>query len=88
MSLFTDIGRWEGYRERIYLDHAGIPTIGVGYNLRNPVVLRHVLNQFGYSVMNLGSDFDDLAMNLEMIFTMDWTNDNLADRVEEVDVTH
>ncbi|HEX5793930.1 MAG TPA: hypothetical protein VFY01_11685 [Rheinheimera sp.] len=49
MTLWTNLVNDEGAREQIYLDHRGIPTIGVGYNLANSAVLELVLQQFGYT---------------------------------------
>ena len=61
MSLFEDIGSHEGFEDKIYRDHVGAPTIGVGYNLRNEDVLKAVLEQFGYSESTLSkSNFDTL----------------------------
>ena len=49
MTLWEQLVNDEGAEPQIYLDHHGIPTIGVGYNLRNEDVLVLVLQQFGYT---------------------------------------
>jgi GH24 family phage-related lysozyme (muramidase) len=46
MSLFTEIKEHENAIKTIYLDSKGIPTIGVGFNLREGDVLEVVLKQF------------------------------------------
>lgn len=49
MTLFDELAKEgsEGARNEIYLDHLGIPTIGVGYNLRSANVLKAVLKNLG-----------------------------------------
>jgi GH24 family phage-related lysozyme (muramidase) len=43
MTLYNDLKTLESAEEAIYSDHVGVPTIGVGYNLRNADVLKAVL---------------------------------------------
>ncbi|TMP29003.1 lysozyme [Pseudoalteromonas rubra] len=42
MSLFTEIKNHESAVTTIYIDSKGIPTIGVGFNLREEKVLEAV----------------------------------------------
>jgi len=87
MSLFEEVGKaYEGFKDEIYLDHEKVPTIGVGFNLRNPDVLREVLKQFGYSTDSLSeSDFNNLQRNLLRIFEpKDWTEANKKTKISEV----
>lgn len=84
MSLFEDIGSFEGFRDSIYPDHAGNPTIGVGYNLQNSDVLKAVLKQFGYSSDTLPNDFNNLVDELSDIFEKTWTESNKTSKTNEV----
>ncbi len=84
MSLFEDIGVHEEFEDNIYPDHTGVPTIGVGYNLRNEDVLKAVLEQFGYSQDTLPDDFDDLVKKLSVIFEGNWTKANKDEKTSEV----
>lgn len=54
MTLWNNLVTEENARVDIYLDHQNIPTIGVGFNLRNTDVLRLVLQQFGYTYLKRG----------------------------------
>lgn len=45
---YDSIQREEGYEPNAYVDTEGIPTIGIGYNLR--VWLEPVLRTFGFDV--------------------------------------
>ncbi len=85
MSLFEDIGSHEGFKDNIYPDHAGVPTIGVGYNLRNEDVLKAILNQFGYSDATLPGEFKNLVDDLSEIFKdTTWTENNKGTKIKEV----
>jgi hypothetical protein len=86
MSLFEDIGASEGFKDSIYIDHVGVPTIGVGYNLRNLDVLKGVLAQFGYSSSTLSAtDFDNLVNDLVKIFKQeDWSDSNKSTKITTV----
>lgn len=44
MTLWNNLVTEENARVDIYLDHQNIPTIGVGFNLRNTDVLRLGIN--------------------------------------------
>ncbi|KAF7767599.1 hypothetical protein PCIT_a3648 [Pseudoalteromonas citrea] len=55
-NIFDFISEHEGVRKNIYFDHKGIPTIGIGYNLRNEDVLIQVLDKLGYSNDNIGKN--------------------------------
>jgi GH24 family phage-related lysozyme (muramidase) len=46
-TRFTNIEKVEGTIPWAYLDSVGVPTIGIGFNLRDPRVLARVLAAFG-----------------------------------------
>ncbi len=77
MSLFEEIKRLEDAKLNVYADSKGIPTIGVGYNLQERIVLEAVLNQFGYSINSIGIDeFKTLTDELLDIFDKTWSPQN------------
>lgn len=85
MSLFEEIGSHEGFKDPIYLDHAGVPTIGVGYNLRNEDVLKLVLAQFGYSAETLPDDYNSLVSDLLGLFRQNtWSSSNKSSKINDV----
>ncbi len=85
MSLFSEIKKHENAVETIYIDSKGIPTIGVGFNLREDNVLEAVLEQFNYSTTSLSqSDSDKLKESLKKIFNNTWTESNKNARIKEV----
>lgn len=85
MSLFSEIKKHENAVETIYIDSKGIPTIGVGFNLRENNVLEAVLEQFNYSTTSLSeSDFKALKERLRDIFDNTWTESNKDARIKEV----
>ncbi|WP_212748529.1 hypothetical protein, partial [Pseudoalteromonas rubra] len=85
MSLFTEIKNHESAVTTIYIDSKGIPTIGVGFNLREEKVLEAILEQFNYSTTSLSeADFNTLKLSLETIFRREWTESNKDDRIKEV----
>lgn len=86
MSLFEDIGKFEGFKDEVYVDHKGIATIGVGYNLRNTDVLSSVLKAFGYSVETLGEvEFSSLVEGLSDIFEGTYTTATLPTAIATVE---
>lgn len=55
-SMFDYIAQWEGLRTKVYKDHVGNPTIGIGHFLNNSEVDRNLINSlFGGKV-----NYDDL----------------------------
>jgi hypothetical protein len=55
-SLFTNISKWEGVKTKVYKDHAGNPTIGIGHYLNNKDTDRAIIKYaLGDSV-----NYDDL----------------------------
>jgi hypothetical protein len=43
-SLFDYISQWEGLRTKMYKDHAGNPTIGIGHYLNGSEADRKLIN--------------------------------------------
>lgn len=87
MGLFEEVGKaYEGFKDGIYLDHEKVPTIGVGYNLRNPDVLEGVLKQFGYSDDSLTeTELSELVRKLSDIFnSKDWTEANKNTKISDI----
>ena len=82
MTLWNNLVTEENARVDIYLDHQNIPTIGVGFNLRNADVLRLVLQQFGYTADALpNGNFDELRGELLLIFQeQNWQTNGGANR--------
>ena len=82
MTLWNNLVTEENARVDIYLDHQNIPTIGVGFNLRNADVLRLVLQQFGYTADTLpNGNFDELRGELLLIFReQNWQTNGEAHR--------
>lgn len=55
-SMFDYIAQWEGLRTKVYKDHVGNPTIGIGHFLNNSEADRNLINSlFGGKV-----NYDDL----------------------------
>lgn len=73
MSLFDLIREAEGAEPEIYVDSAGIPTIGAGFNLKVGSVRNAVLNYFGFSQLER-NDLLSLGGFLADIFDRDWAN--------------
>lgn len=59
---------------RIYQDGANIPTVGVGFNLRDNSVMNAVLTAYGFSPIG-GAD-DAHRTQLNDIFDRDWSPTN------------
>ena len=71
MSLFDLIKELEGAEEEIYADSKGIPSVGVGFNLRQSNVLFKLLEHFGFQ--ELSDDFEaKLLVDLRGIFGRNW----------------
>lgn len=43
-SMFNYISKWEGLRNKVYNDHTGKPTIGIGHYLNNSASDRQLVN--------------------------------------------
>ncbi|MCF2908541.1 hypothetical protein L1285_09405 [Pseudoalteromonas sp. DL2-H2.2] len=86
MNVFDFISKYEDVEKDIYLDCKGIPTIGVGYNLKNKEVLLLVMDKLGYSKANLGEDNYDLFKGelKEVIENTEWNKSTLSANTKKV----
>ena len=55
-SMFGYISQWEGIRNKVYKDHTGKPTIGVGHYLNNSEFDKNLIK----SLFNNKVDYDGL----------------------------
>ena len=85
-NIFDFISDHEGIRKDIYLDHKGIPTIGVGYNLKNADVLTLLVGKFGYSEEALKrSDYKELESKLSKVVNeSEWNKSTLSDNTQRI----
>lgn len=73
-ELRNKLTYWEGYRTVAYTDHLGVPTIGIGHNLRdNPLPPEIVDAIYDYDVRNATlvcrdnfSDFETFSPNRQI----------------------
>jgi lysozyme len=66
------IKRFEGFRERAYLDAAGLPTIGYGHRLLNPAQYPDGIGEQEAATM-LRSDVQDAIRTIERMVTVPLT---------------
>ncbi|ALU42869.1 calcium-binding protein [Pseudoalteromonas rubra] len=85
-NVFDFISKYEGVEKDIYFDHKGIPTIGVGYNLRNEDVLIQVLDKLGYSNDNIGKDNYSLFKGeiKKVIDKAEWNKSTLSANTKKI----
>ncbi len=85
-NIFDFISDHEGIRKDIYLDHKGIPTIGVGYNLKNADVLTLLVGKFGYSEEALKrSDYKELESKLSKVVNeSEWNKSTLDANTKKI----
>jgi len=85
-NIFDFISDHEGIRKDIYLDHKGIPTIGVGYNLKNADVLTLLVGKFGYSEEALKrSDYKELESKLSKVVNeSEWNKSTLSANTQKI----
>jgi hypothetical protein len=65
-ARFSYIYQFEGAKTYAYVDSKGIPTIGIGFNLRDDNILQLVLDAFGMKVDKfsaLFTTFHDIVKN-------------------------
>lgn len=62
----------EGVKPAAYLDSKKIPTIGIGFNLRDEIVLKKVLAAFGVNDSDLESVSNDISQIVEPTFSSDF----------------
>jgi GH24 family phage-related lysozyme (muramidase) len=55
-SMFDYISKWEGLRTKVYKDHAGNPTIGIGHYLNNSETDKNLIKTIFSGKLN----YDDL----------------------------
>ena len=85
MNLFDFLVKQEEPVKTIYLDHKWIPSIGVGYNLQSPDVLKVVVEHFGYTRESIGSNnYERLVEELSDNFNSGWTPGNKSTKTAEV----
>ncbi|MCX2766816.1 calcium-binding protein [Pseudoalteromonas sp. B530] len=84
-SVFDFISKYEGVENSIYPDHKGIPTIGVGYNLRNSDVLNLVLDALGYRESVLNDNYNNLEQDVRTVFNdSEWNKSTLSANTKKI----
>ena len=56
--LFAQLSKHEGFKNNVYKDENGIPTIGIGFNLQDPTN-RRILAKYGITDQMLRSGLSD-----------------------------
>ncbi len=62
-SIFDQLARHEGMRNKMYYDSKGIPTIGIGFNLKDPGNLK-ILNKLKISERDLRNGLSNNQIKL------------------------
>ncbi|MCF2908543.1 hypothetical protein L1285_09415 [Pseudoalteromonas sp. DL2-H2.2] len=84
-NIFDFVSEYEGVEKDIYFDHKGIPTIGVGYNLRNEDVLIQVLDKLGYSNDNVGANYSLFKSEIKKVIdNAEWNKSTLSANTKKI----
>ncbi|ESP94195.1 hypothetical protein [Pseudoalteromonas luteoviolacea] len=76
----------EGKSYVVYLDHKGIPTMGVGFNLQEKDIVKKIINQMGYTPDSIGIDnHRKLIDEIVDIAEENWTEANLSSKIESIE---